>query len=136
VVAHNLETVERLTPFVRDRRAAYRQSLEVLRFLKQRPEGFYVKSSLMVGLGESDEEVVAAMRDLRAVGTDVLTLGQYLQPSPRHLAVQRFVSPEGFEGYARLAKEMGFLFVASGPLVRSSYRAADMGFLFASGGEH
>jgi len=126
VVAHNLETVERLTPSVRDRRAGYAKSLEVLRFLKQRPEGFYVKSSLMVGLGERDEEVVQAMRDLREVGVDMLTLGQYLQPSPMHLAVQRFVRPEVFEDYARLAKEMGFLHVASGPLVRSSYKAAEL----------
>jgi len=126
VAAHNVETVERLSPLVRDRRASYAQSLEVLRFLKQRPEGFYVKSSLMVGLGESDEEVEQAMRDLRAVGVEMLTLGQYLQPSPRHLAVQRFVPPEVFEGYAHQAKEMGFLFVASGPLVRSSYKAAEL----------
>ncbi|MCL2625435.1 MAG: lipoyl synthase [Cystobacterineae bacterium] len=125
VAAHNLETVERLTPSVRDRRAGYAQSLEVLRFLKQQPEGFYTKSSLMVGLGESDEELEGAMRDLRRVGVDILTLGQYLQPSPRHLAVQRFVPPEAFEAYARLAEGMGFLYVASGPLVRSSYKAAE-----------
>ena len=126
VAAHNLETVERLTPTVRDRRAGYAQSLEVLRFLKQRPEGFYIKSSLMVGLGESDEEVAQAMRHLREAGVDILTLGQYLQPSPRHLPVQRFVPPEGFEDYARLAKAMGFLATASGPLVRSSYKAAEL----------
>jgi lipoic acid synthetase len=126
VAAHNLETVERLSPLVRDRRASYRKSLGVLRFLKQRPEGFYVKSSLMVGLGESDEEVAEAMRDLREAGAELLTVGQYLQPSPRHLAVQRFVAPEGFEAYARLAKEMGFVQVASGPLVRSSYKAAEL----------
>ena len=125
VVAHNLETVERLTPFVRDRRAAYGQSLEVLRFLKQRPEGFYTKSSLMVGLGEEEGEIEEAMGALRAVGVDVLTLGQYLQPSPLHLPVQRFVRPEAFEAYARLGKAMGFLYVAAGPLVRSSYKAAE-----------
>jgi len=128
VVAHNLETVERLTPRVRDRRAGYAQSLDVLRFLKQRPEGFWVKSSLMVGLGESDAEVEEAMRDLREVGVDIVTLGQYLQPSPRHLAVERFVTPDMFESYARLAREMGFRHVASGPLVRSSYKAADSFF--------
>ncbi|MCL2012399.1 MAG: lipoyl synthase [Cystobacterineae bacterium] len=123
VAAHNLETVERLTPSVRDRRAGYGQSLEVLRFLKQ--QGLYTKSSLMLGLGETEEEVEAAMEDLRAAGVDVLTLGQYLQPSPRHLAVQRFITPEAFEGYARLGKALGFLYVASGPLVRSSYKAAE-----------
>jgi len=128
VVAHNLETVRRLTPLVRDRRASYAKSLEVLRFLKQRPEGFYVKSSLMVGLGESDEELEEAMEDLREAGVELLTLGQYLQPSPRHLAVERFVSPEGFEAYARLAQKMGFVYVASGPLVRSSYKAAELFF--------
>jgi len=125
VVAHNIETVERLTPTVRDRRATYRQSLEVLRYLKQRPEKLYTKSSVMVGLGETDAELEQTFRDLRGVGVDVLTLGQYLQPSQYHLRVERFVSPEQFQAYQRLAESMGFLYVASGPLVRSSYRAAE-----------
>lgn len=125
VVAHNIETVERLTPTVRDRRATYRQSLEVLRYLKQRPERLYTKSSVMVGLGETDAELEQTFRDLRGVGVDVLTLGQYLQPSQYHLRVERFVSPEQFQAYQRLAESMGFLYVASGPLVRSSYRAAE-----------
>lgn len=125
VVAHNIETVERLTPEVRDRRATYRQSLKVLEYLKARPERLYTKSSVMVGLGETDAELEQTFRDLRAAGVDVLTLGQYLQPSQYHLRVQRFVSPEQFQAYQRLAESMGFLYVASGPLVRSSYRAAE-----------
>jgi lipoic acid synthetase len=125
VVAHNVETVERLTPNVRDRRAGYRQSLKVLEYLKQRPEGLYTKSSIMVGLGETDQELVQTMRDLRDVGVDVLTLGQYLQPSQFHLRVARFAPPQKFDEYKALAEEMGFLYVASGPMVRSSYRAAE-----------
>lgn len=125
VVAHNIETVERLTPTVRDRRATYRQSLKVLEYLKQRPERLYTKSSVMVGLGETDAELEQTFRDLRSAGVDVLTLGQYLQPSQYHLRVERFVSPEQFQAYQQLAESMGFLYVASGPLVRSSYRAAE-----------
>ncbi|GMU59819.1 MAG: lipoyl synthase [Myxococcaceae bacterium] len=125
VVAHNLETVERLTPTVRDRRATYRQSLRVLEYLKGRPEKLYTKSSVMIGLGETDGELEQCFRDLRSAGVDVLTLGQYLQPSQYHLRVERFVTPEQFADYQRLAESMGFLYVASGPLVRSSYRAAE-----------
>jgi lipoyl synthase len=125
VIAHNIETIERLTPSVRDRRATYRQSLKVLEYLKGRPEGLYTKSSIMVGLGESDEEILQTCRDLRGVGVDVLTLGQYLQPSQYHLRVARFMPPEQFEALKREAEAMGFLYVAAGPLVRSSYRAAE-----------
>ena len=125
VVAHNIETVERLTPTVRDRRAKYRQSLRVLEYLKQRPEKLYTKTSIMVGLGETDEELEQTFKDLRDVGVDVLTLGQYLQPSQFHLRVERFATPEKFAEYKRIAEGYGFLYVASGPLVRSSYRAAE-----------
>jgi len=125
VVAHNIETVERLTPTVRDRRATYRQSLRVLRYLKDRPEKLYTKSSIMVGLGETEEELVRTFRDLREAGVDVLTLGQYLQPSQYHLRVARFVPPADFDRYKQVAEGMGFLYVAAGPLVRSSYRAAE-----------
>jgi len=125
VVAHNVETVERLTPTVRDRRANYRQSLAVLKYLGERPEGLYTKSSLMLGLGETGPELLQTFADLRSVGVDVLTLGQYLQPSPYHLPVVRFVSPAEFADYKVAAEKMGFLYVASGPLVRSSYRAAE-----------
>ncbi len=125
VVAHNVETVERLTPSVRDRRAGYRQSLRVLEYLKNRPERLYTKTSLMLGLGETRDELVAAMHDIRNAGVDVLTLGQYLQPSSFHLRVAHFYRPEEFDAYRELAEAMGFLYVASGPLVRSSYRAAE-----------
>ncbi|MBL9037449.1 MAG: lipoyl synthase [Archangium sp.] len=125
VVAHNIETVERLTPTVRDRRATYRQSLDVLKHLKARPERLYTKTSIMVGLGETDDELDQAFGDLRAAGVDVLTLGQYLQPSQYHLRVERFVTPAQFETYKARAEAHGFLYVASGPLVRSSYRAAE-----------
>jgi len=125
VVAHNVETVERLTPTVRDRRAHYQQSLDVLAYLKGRPEKLYTKSSIMVGLGETDAELSQTFRDLRNAGVDVLTLGQYLQPSQYHLRVARFVSPAQFEEYKAEAESMGFLYVAAGPLVRSSYRAAE-----------
>jgi lipoic acid synthetase len=125
VVAHNIETVERLTPTVRDRRATYRQSLQVLEYLKGRPERLYTKSSVMIGLGETDEELNQTFADLRAAGVDVLTLGQYLQPSPYHLRVARFATPAQFDQYKLMAEAHGFLYVASGPLVRSSYRAAE-----------
>jgi lipoic acid synthetase len=125
VVAHNIETVERLTPTVRDRRATYRQSLRVLGYLKGRPEKLYTKSSIMVGLGETEAELLQTFRELRDAGVDVLTLGQYLQPSQYHLRVARFVSPQEFDTYRQAASEMGFLYVAAGPLVRSSYRAAE-----------
>lgn len=126
VVGHNIETVERLSPTVRDRRANYRQSLRVLEYLKKRPEKMYTKSSIMLGLGETDAEIEQACRDLRDVGVDVLTLGQYLQPSKYHLRVERFVPPDQFQAYQRMAEAMGFLYVVAGPLVRSSYRAAEL----------
>jgi len=127
VFAHNLETVRRLTPRVRDPRATYDQSLAVLAFAKAyvRENGLEVltKSSLMVGLGETDEEIREAMHDLRAAGVDILTLGQYLRPTKHHLPVARYVPPEDFEKYRGWGYEAGFLEVFSGPLVRSSYRA-------------
>ncbi len=125
MVAHNIETVERLTPTVRDRRAGYHQSLQVLAYLKARPEKLYTKSSVMVGLGETEAELLQTFQQLREAGVDVLTLGQYLQPSHYHLRVARFVTPAEFDRYRKAAAEMGFLYVAAGPLVRSSYRAAE-----------
>ena len=125
VLAHNLETVRSLTDKVRDSRAGYDQSLEVLRYLKQQcPEG-YTKSSLMLGVGESRTETLEAMKDLRDVGVDFLTIGQYLQPSKKHLKVENFVHPDEFEELALQGDKMGFEYVASGPLVRSSYKAAE-----------
>ena len=123
VAAHNVETVERLTPRVRDRRATYRQSLDVLDFYKRR--GMRTKSSIMLGLGETHGEVITAMRDLRSVGCDILTLGQYLRPSEKHLAVEEFVRPEVFSRLEREGLALGFRFVAAGPLVRSSYKAGE-----------
>lgn len=125
VFAHNIETVERLTPSVRDPRATYRQSLQVLAAVKKMDPSRYTKSSIMLGLGEKDEEVLQALKNLRSVGCDVVTFGQYLQPTPRHLKVEEYISPEKFKEWQKIAEDMGFLYVASGPLVRSSYRAGE-----------
>lgn len=125
VLDHNLETVRRLQDTVRDRRAGYAQSLAVLRGAKPMRPGLFTKSSLMLGLGETREEVLEAMQDLRANDVDFLTLGQYLRPSSWHLPVERFVPPEEFEDLRALGEEMGFAYVAAGPLVRSSYRAGE-----------
>jgi lipoyl synthase len=125
VFAHNVETVERLTPRVRDPRATYRQSLHVLQFVKKHDQTRYTKSSIMLGLGEQEEEVRQTLRDLRSVGCDVVTFGQYLQPQQRHLPVESFVTPEAFKQWQVEAEGMGFLYVASGPMVRSSYRAGE-----------
>ena len=125
VIAHNIETVTRLTPSVRDPRATYDQSLDVLQAIKAADPDRATKSSIMVGLGETEEEVISTMADLRAVGTDFLTLGQYLRPSEKHLKVAEFVTPEQFERYRELGEGLGFRYVASGPLVRSSYKAGE-----------
>jgi lipoic acid synthetase len=120
IVSHNLETVRRLTKQVRIQ-AKYDRSLEVLFRLKK--GGMRTKSGVMLGLGESEDEVIETMQDLRAVGVDILTLGQYLQPTPKHLPIVEFIEPMQFEKYRILGLEMGFRFVESGPLVRSSYHA-------------
>jgi lipoic acid synthetase len=120
IVSHNLETVRRLTKQVRIQ-AKYDRSLEVLFRLKK--GGMRTKSGVMLGLGETEQEVIETMQDLRAVNVDILTLGQYLQPTPKHLPVAEFIEPEKFAFYQKLGLEMGFRFVESGPLVRSSYHA-------------
>ncbi len=126
VIAQNIETVERLTHVVRDRRAGYQQTLTLLQRTKDWMPNHFTKSSIMLGLGETDGEVRQCMADLRAHGVDILTLGQYLQPTGRHLAVEQFVTPEQFKEWQRVAEEeFGFLYCASGPLVRSSYRAGE-----------
>lgn len=125
VFAHNIETVERLTPSVRDPRAKYRQSLEVLHTVKKLDPAIYTKSSIMLGLGETDTEVIRTLQDLRSVDCDVVTFGQYLQPTTQHLKVVEYLTPEKFTHWQRVAENMGFLYVASGPLVRSSYRAGE-----------
>lgn len=129
VLAHNVETIERLQTEVRDPRCSYSQSLYVLEnYLKKSQEAgirSVTKTSIMMGLGESDEEVLKCMRDLISVGVRVLTLGQYLQPTARKLAVKEYVSPERFSALAKEGEAMGFAYVAAGPLVRSSYRAGE-----------
>lgn len=125
VLDHNVETVERLQSAVRDRRANYRQSLHVLRGAKPMRDGLFTKSSIMLGLGETREEVLETMRDLRAADVDIVTLGQYLRPSSWHLAVQEYLPPEVFDGFREAGEGMGFAYVAAGPLVRSSYRAGE-----------
>lgn len=125
VLAHNLETVRRLTPTVRDRRATYEQSLELLWRTKRIRSEQWTKSSIMLGLGETLDELRTAMKDLRAVDVDFLTLGQYLRPTEKHLPVVEFVSPELFAQLEREALGIGFSYAASGPLVRSSYRAGE-----------
>ena len=125
VYAHNVETVEALTPFVRDRRATFAQSLSVLLAAKTSTPTLITKTSLMLGLGETDSQIFAALQALRDNGVDVVTFGQYMQPTKRHMKVQEYVTPERFEMWGRRAREMGFLYVASGPLVRSSYKAGE-----------
>lgn len=120
IVGHNLETVERITPLVRSR-AKYRTSLEALRIMSE--SGIPTKSGLMVGLGETHEEILEALRDLRSVGVEIVTLGQYLRPTAKHYPVDRYVTPEEFDELKEEALAMGFKYVASAPLVRSSYLA-------------
>ncbi|MDG1527670.1 MAG: lipoyl synthase [Polaribacter sp.] len=120
VVSHNMETVKRLTREVRIQ-AKYERSLGVLKYLKE--NGMRTKSGIMLGLGEKEEEVIQTMKDLRNVGLDVITIGQYLQPSKKHLPVKEFITPEQFKKYETLGLEMGFMYVESGALVRSSYKA-------------
>jgi lipoic acid synthetase len=125
VIAHNIETTATLTPHVRDPRATYSQSLSTLKSIKSFDSAVYSKSSVMLGLGEEEAELISTMKDLRETGVDILTLGQYLQPSRAHLPVTNFISPERFQYYKQIGEEMGFLYVAAGPLVRSSYRASE-----------
>jgi len=123
VFAQNVETVRRLTHPVRDPRAGYDQTLKVLEHAKQHRPSVLTKTSLMLGLGETLEEVIETLRDLRAINVDIVTFGQYLRPTINHLPVDRFVTPEEFRQIREIGLEMGFMEVVSGPLVRSSYRA-------------
>lgn len=131
VYAHNIETTEKFTPFVRDMRAGYRQSLGVLeaakRFGSEHSKGrFLTKSSIMLGFGETDDEIKQTLKDLRSANVDCLTLGQYMQPTKRHLKVKEYVSPEKFDEWKEYGDQLGFLYTASGPLVRSSYKAGEL----------
>ncbi len=125
VYAHNIEVTRRLTTSIRDRRCGYDLSLETLRYAKSAAPERFVKSSVMVGIGETDDEVLETLRDLRGVGVDVVTIGQYLRPSPKHAPVARYVEPDTFDSWRDAGADMGFRYVASGPLVRSSYHAAE-----------
>ncbi|KAI1092786.1 Lipoate synthase [Rostrohypoxylon terebratum] len=127
VYAHNMETVEGLTPYVRDRRATFRQSLKVLEHVKKvrGDQGIITKTSFMLGLGEQEHELTDALKELRNVGCDVVTFGQYMRPTKRHLKVEKYVTPDEFKMWEQRALDMGFMYVASGPLVRSSYKAGE-----------
>lgn len=125
VYAHNLETVEDLTPHIRDRRATYRQSLAVLQTAKLTKPSLITKTSIMLGFGESDDQVLKTLQDLRDINCDVVTFGQYMRPTKRHMKVVEYIKPEKFDYWKEKALEMGFLYVASGPLVRSSYKAGE-----------
>ena len=125
VYAHNIETVRRLTPSIRDPRCGYSLSLRTLQHAKALAPDRLTKSSIMVGLGESNEEIFETLQDLREHAVDVVTLGQYLRPTQKHAPVARYATPDEFKDYERVAKELGFAYVASGPLVRSSYHAAE-----------
>lgn len=125
VYAHNVETVEELTPMVRDRRAKFRQSLSVLEHAKEAEPGLITKTSIMLGLGETEQQLWETLRELRNVDVDVVTFGQYMRPTKRHMPVHTYVTPAIFELWRQRALDMGFLYCASGPLVRSSYKAGE-----------
>lgn len=126
VFSHNLETVRRLTPEVRDPRCSFDQSLDVLRIAKEVAPKSITKTSLMLGLGETDDEIFEAMDEMLEAGVEILTLGQYLQPTGKHIAIKSFVSPAHFDALAEEGRKRGFAFVAAGPMVRSSYRAGEL----------
>lgn len=125
VFAHNVETVEALTPHVRDRRATYRQSLKVLENAKLNNDHILTKTSIMLGFGETDEQIMQTLKDLRNINVDVVTFGQYMRPTKRHMKVVEYVKPEKFDYWKNVALDLGFLYCASGPLVRSSYKAGE-----------
>jgi lipoyl synthase len=126
VISHNIETVARLSSVVRDPRATYEQSLSILKIIKDINSKIYTKSSIMLGLGEKEEEVMQAAKDLRSVGVDIVSIGQYLQPTIRHLPVKEYITPEKFDSYRKCIEKMGFVYVVAGPFVRSSYKAGEL----------
>ncbi|KAL3880487.1 hypothetical protein ACJMK2_032722 [Sinanodonta woodiana] len=125
VYAHNVETVAELQQFVRDPRANYKQSLQVLEHVKQYKSDVVTKTSLMLGLGETDEQVMTVLEDLRKIDVDCLTLGQYMQPTKRHLKVKEYIHPDKFKYWEDMGNKLGFAYTASGPLVRSSFKAGE-----------
>ena len=126
VIGHNVETVKRLTPYIRDQRCGYDKSLGVLKKCKDMDDCIRTKSGFMVGLGEENEEIVATLHDLKDAGVDIVTIGQYLQPTIKHIAVQKYYTPEEFVGFETIGRDMGIEHMICGPLVRSSYHAADV----------
>jgi lipoic acid synthetase len=125
VIGHNVETVERLSSRIRDPRASYKLSLAVLKAVKKLDGTVYTKSAMMLGFGETESEVIQTMKDLRQANVDFLAIGQYLRPGVRHAKVEEYISPEKFEALGQAARKLGFMYVASGPFVRSSYRAQE-----------
>ena len=126
VISHNIETVARLSPLIRDSRATYKQSLRVLEMIKDIDYKIYTKSSMMLGLGEMEEEVMQAAKDLRSAGVDMVSIGQYLQPTSRHVPVKEYITPEKFDSYRKSIEKMGFAYTVAGPFVRSSYKAGEL----------
>ena len=126
VISHNIETVSRLSASIRDPRATYEQSLRVLEIIKDIDYKIYTKSSMMLGLGEMEAEVMQAAKDLRSAGVDIISIGQYLQPTSRHLPVKEYITPEKFDSYRKSIEKMGFGYVVAGPFVRSSYKAGEL----------
>ncbi len=126
MIAHNVETVERLQKQIRDPRAGYKQSLKILEAVKKIDPGILSKSAIMLGLGEEDDEVVQTMKDLRAIDVDIFTLGQYLKPKNRFLKVVEYVHPKKFAEFKKIGEGLGFRYLAGGPFVRSSYRAGEL----------
>ena len=125
VISHNIETVARLSPQIRDARATYEQSIRVLKMIKDIDYRIYTKSSIMLGLGEMEEEVMETAKDLRSAGVDIVSIGQYLQPTSRHLPVKEYIAPEKFDSYKKSIEKMGFAYTVAGPFVRSSYKAGE-----------
>jgi lipoyl synthase len=126
VISHNIETIARLSPLIRDSRATYKQSLRVLEMIKDIDYKIYTKSSMMLGLGEMEEEVMQAAKDLRSAGVDMVSIGQYLQPTSRHVPVKEYIAPEKFDSYRKSIEKMGFAYTVAGPFVRSSYKAGEL----------
>lgn len=126
IIGHNLETVRRLTPFIRDRRCGYEKSLNVLKLIKELDSDMLTKSGFMLGLGEVDSEVIETLNDLKNAQVDIVTIGQYLQPSKKHIPVNRYYTPDEFYKYKKIGEELGIKCVISGPLVRSSYHASEV----------
>ncbi|MEO0216486.1 MAG: lipoyl synthase, partial [candidate division WOR-3 bacterium] len=128
IIGHNLETVKRLTPYIRDRRCSYEKSLNALKIVKELDASAITKSGFMLGLGEEENEIIETLRDLKNARVDIVTIGQYLQPTRRHIVVKKYYTPVEFNKFKKIGEEMGIKYVISGPLVRSSYHASEVIF--------